>query len=232
MNDRGLHDLTEDTTGFGRADLRTCIDSLLRPRQVLEVYMTAGPDGGGLYARPLKLYLVLCGVMMLVLFLMGGADGLLASYPPEMIAPLVAASGKSGDAFMADFDGWISLTLVPILAVFYALAVAPFLRWWDGEDLGWRRAFRAGFALLNAWTLPLLPICWMFYMPAFAGWGMLAMTVVLVITFLRMGPGRWYGSVLGGVLKSLCLMLAVFVMSSLGTIPVIAIGLLGGRFGP
>ena len=67
MNDRGLHDLSQDTVGFGRAEWNTIRDSVLRPRQLLEAYMTAGPDGGGEYARPLKLYLLLCGILMLVL---------------------------------------------------------------------------------------------------------------------------------------------------------------------
>ena len=45
MNDRGLHDLSQDTVGFGRAEWNTIRDSVLRPRQLLEAYMTAGPDG-------------------------------------------------------------------------------------------------------------------------------------------------------------------------------------------
>lgn len=80
---QGLNELGEDTTGFGQLELRTLKDSLLRPAVVLEAYMTRGPTGGSQYARPLRLYLTLCGVLMLQLFLMGGTTIMFAGLPPR-----------------------------------------------------------------------------------------------------------------------------------------------------
>ena len=159
----GLNDLSDDALGFGLLELRTARDVVVRPRTVLEAWMTQGPTGGGHYARPLRLYLALNAILMLVLFLKGGTAMMLGGMPPEYLDPLIAASGKSRDAFMADADNWMSLVLVPLLSVFYALAATPLMRWWDPEKLGWRRGFRAAFAYLNALTVPLLPFSWWMY---------------------------------------------------------------------
>ena len=44
--------------------------------------MTLGPTGGGAYARPLRFYVALCGILMLQLFLMGGTELWLNALPP------------------------------------------------------------------------------------------------------------------------------------------------------
>ena len=233
MNDRGLHDLGEDATGFGRMEARTVWEMLARPATVLEAYMSGGPTGHGQYTRPLRLYLALCGVMMVILFLIGGAgEMMLGDMPEEALAPLLEGSGKSRDAFMADADGWMSLVMVPLLSALYALASAPLLRWWDPEDLGWRKSFRATFAFLNAWTIPLIPFTWMAYDRRYAALSLALMIVLSIVAFLRTGKGRWYASTLEGVGKSLVMALAVMVAATLGSFPVVAIGILGGVMAP
>lgn len=231
MNDRGLKHLSEDATGFGQAELRTLRDCLIRPRQVLEAYMTGGPEGGGIYARPLKLYLALCGILMLQLFVMGGSSMWLTTLSPETLDPLIEQSGKSRDAFMAHADNWMSLLLVPMNAVFYALFSAPLLRLWDDEDLGWRRAFRATFHYLNVWTIPIVPFGFLGYMPSTAVWFSLLMIVVGFVAFLRAGKDRWYSSTGVGVAKAALITLASFLASTVATVPLIAIGLAGGVYG-
>jgi hypothetical protein len=227
----GLNDLSDDALGFGVLELRTARDVVLRPRTVLEAWMTQGPTGGGHYARPLRLYLALNAILMLVLFLKGGTAMMLGGMPPEMLDPLVAASGKSRDAFMADADNWMTLVLVPLLSVFYALAAVPLMRWWDPDKLGWRRGFRAAFAYLNALTVPLLPFSWWMYEP---GPGQLIGTVALffiaIAAFMRMGAGRWYRSPVAGLAKALGLWLAIQLVGGIGYLPLFAIGLLAGRF--
>jgi len=227
----GLNDLSDDALGFGLLELRTARDLVLRPRTVLEAWMTQGPDGGGRYARPLRLYLALNAILMLVLFLQGGTAMMLGAVPPEMIDPLIAASGKSRDAFMADADNWMSLVLVPLLSVFYALAAAPLMRWWDPDKLGWRRGFRAAFAWLNALTVPLLPFSWWMYKP---GPGQLIGTVVLFViaitAFMRMGAGRWYSTPVFGLAKAFGLWLTIQLVGGIGYLPLFAIGLLAGRY--
>jgi hypothetical protein len=204
---------------------------VLRPREVLEAWMTQGPTGGGQYARPLRLYLALNAILMLILFLQGGTAIMLAGVPPEMIDPLIAASGKSRDAFMGDADNWMSLVLVPLLSVFYALAATPLLRWWDPEDLGWRRGFRAAFGYLNALTVPLLPFAWWMYDAGLGQTiGTAALFVIAVVAFMRMGAGRWYSTPLFGLAKAIGLWLAIQVIGAIGYVPLFAIGLLAGRF--
>lgn len=227
----GLNDLSDDALGFGALELRTAWDVVVRPRAVLEAWMTQGPSGGGRYARPLRLYLALNAVLMLILFLKGGSDMMLGWIPPATLDPLIAASGKSRDAFMSDADGWMSLVMVPVLSLFYALAAAPLLRWWDPDRLGWRRGFRAAFAWLNAVTVPLLPFAWWMYDPGPGqAIGSAALFVIAVAAFLRMGAGRWYSTPLFGVAKAVGLWLAIQLGGGVGMAPVLLIGVLAGRF--
>lgn len=227
----GLNELSDDALGFGGAELRTARDVMLRPRAVLEAWMTAGPSGGGRYARPLRLYLALNAILMLVLFLQGGSGMMLAGVQPSMLDPLIAASGKSRDAFMADVDGWMSLVMVPVLSLFYALAAAPLLRWWDPDTLGWRRGFRAAFGYLCVLTVPLLPFSWwMFGGGVGALIGNVALFIFAIAGFMRMGAGRWYSTPLFGLAKAFGLWVAIQLAGMVGFLPVLVIGLLAGRF--
>ena len=227
----GLSDLSDDALGFGVLELRTAHDVVLRPRAVLEAWMTQGPTGGGHYARPLRLYLALNAILMLVLFLQGGSAMMLGTMPPGMMDPLIAASGKSRDAFLGDADNWMSLVLVPLLSVFIALAAVPLLRWWDPEQLGWRRGSRAAFAYLNALTVPLLPFAWWMYEPGVGQLiGTVALFVIAIATFMRMGAGRWYRSPVAGLAKAFGLWIAIQLVGGIGYIPLFVIGVLAGRF--
>ncbi|MDY6923987.1 MAG: hypothetical protein SWI22_08525 [Pseudomonadota bacterium] len=227
-----LSDLSEDALGFGAAELVTARDLLLRPRQVLEAWMTRGPSGGGHYARPLRLYLGLNAILMLVLFLQGGTGLMLGGLGESMLQPMVEASGKSRDAFLADADNWMTLVLVPLLSLAYACVATPLLRWWDPEVLGWRRGFRAAFAYLCAWTVPMLPLSWWAYNIGPAGQAVAAALFVIgIVTFMRMGAGRWWRSPVAGLGKAVVLAVTIQLASVFGMLPVLAIGLLAGRFG-
>ena len=221
--------LAEDTIGFGMAELRTARDLLLRPRAALEAYMADGATGGGPYARPLRFYLALCGVLMVVLFLMGGMKQILADWPAEVLDPLLAHSGKSRDAFVADADGWISLIMVPFTAPFFAIAVAPLLKAWD-HGLDWRHAFRATFVFMNAWTLPMLPVSPFVYTRAYMAPGMAVLGVLLVVAFARMGRGRWWRTWPGCLARSLLLALACGIATLVSSNLVFVLGLLGAIF--
>jgi len=113
------------------------------------------------------------------------------------------------------------------------VAAAPLFRLWDRDDLGWRRGFRATFAWLCAWTVPMIPISWWGY-----GTEPIALVVSIVISllgvvaFMRMGHGRWFQSRFVGVIKALALMIVVYVASTIGGVAVIGIGVLGASIGP
>ena len=98
--------LADDVLGFGGRELVTARHLILRPATVLQAWMEQGAEGGGLHARPLRLYLAMNAFLMLILFIRGGAGFLLEDLPPEMLAAMVERSGKSVDAFTADADGW------------------------------------------------------------------------------------------------------------------------------
>lgn len=221
-------ELAEDVLGMGGREVVTVRDLLLRPATVLKAWMEGGADGGGVYARPLRLYLALNAILMLILFLKGGAGFMLEGYPPEVMAPLLEQAGKSRDAFIADADGWMTLVMVPLLSLFFALAATPLLRWWDQENLGWRKGFRATFAWLCAWTVPMMPLAWWGY-----GKGPVAAMVSLVImllgivAFVRMGHGRWFRSRAIGILKGFVLMIAVQIGAGFGGVLVGVIGIAG-----
>lgn len=230
--EKPAHDLADDVLGFAGREVTTVKDLVLRPRQVLTAWMEQGAEGGG-YARPVRLYLALNAILMLILFLRGGAGFLLADMPAEMMQPLLVQSGKSMDAFTADADGWMTLVMVPLLSALYALAAAPLFRLWDPADLGWRRGFRAAFGWLCAWTVLILPLSPFGYgrgpVAALVG---LAIVVLGVFAFVRMGRGRWFATTAAGIGKSILLMLAVQISGMLGFVLIIGIGLLGALVGP
>lgn len=224
-----IADVMAETTGFGAIEWRTFRDLLMRPRTVLDAYLERGPTGGGHYARPLGFYIALCGVLMFYMFLMNGMRGIIEQQPPAMLDSWIAQSGKSREAFIDDVDSWTSLVAVPILSVFYALGAAPLLKWWGGLD--WRRTIRATFALLCAWTVPILPLGPLPLMPQFALIGAVVMWGALFAAFVRMGRGLWFRSWPGGVLKALALAVGMMVSVLIGMTLVIRIGLMGATYG-
>ena len=52
-----ISDLSEDTLGFGGLEVHTVWQLVRNPRAVLDAWMTAGPTGGGAFARPFRLYM-------------------------------------------------------------------------------------------------------------------------------------------------------------------------------
>lgn len=222
-------DVAAEATGFGSTEWRTFRDLLVRPRAVLDAYLTRGPTGGGLYARPWGFYLALCGVLMFYLFLLGGLKGMIEQQPAAVLDSWIARSGKSREAFIDDADGWMSLVAVPLLSIFYALGAAPLLKWWGKLD--WRLTIRATFALLCAWTVPILPLGPLPLMKGYEAIGSLLMWGALFAAFLRMGRGLWFVSWPAGLAKAFLLAAAMFAAVIIGMIPVMQIAMMGGLYG-
>lgn len=232
-DDRGLHDLAQDTLGFGMMELRTAWAMVVRPRVSLDAYMRLGPTAGGTLARPLRLYLALNAIMMLVMFLQGGMEGMMVgSIPPEAWQSGADRAGKSVEEFIGDAESWISLALVPLGSAIYALMLAPLLRWWDPEDLGWRKGFRATFAYLNAVSVPYIPLTlFLFIDPRLYGLSVLYFLVLVIYGFLRAGRGRWFSNWFVGGVKALVLTAVILVAQIVVTLPLMLIGYLGGTYG-
>ncbi|MDZ4363247.1 hypothetical protein [Brevundimonas sp.] len=230
-DDNGLHHLAQDAIGFGMLEVRTAWAMLVRPRQSLELYMTLGPTAGGTLARPLRLYLALNAIMMLIMFFFGGMEGMFQGIPPEGMQALADNAGKTPEEFLADADGWMSLAMVPLSSAIYALILTPFLRWWDPEKLGWRKGFRATFVYLNVLTVPFVPLTLMMFDNRLLGSAMLIFVALTFFGFLRTGQGRWFSNWAVGALKAVVLGLVIVVAQFLSAIPMLLIGFLGGTYG-
>ena len=227
---QGAVHLAEDTTGWGLAEVRTARDLILHPRRLLEQWMTQGSTAGGHYSRPLRFYIGLNAIMMVVLFIRGGGF-IEVALPPPMVADWARSAGKSTEMFLADAENWLGLVLVPVFCALYALMAVPLLRWWDAEDLGWRRGFRATFAYLSAWTVLMVPLSWFTYDIGPVGMSMsVVMFLLSLVTFLRMGRGRWYRSPGIGVIKALALSITLYLASLIGMAPVLGIAIAGAMY--
>lgn len=224
-----LVDFAEEATGFGELEWRTFKDLLVRPREMLEAYLKNGPTAGGRYRRPMGFYIALCGVLTFYLFLVGGFEDIIKAQPPKVLNPWLERSGKSPELFFNDADDWMSLLGTPVLSVFYALACAPFLAWWSGLDR--RRALRASYVLLNAWTAPILMLGPLPYLQPYGAVAGLLIQVLLAVAFLRMGKGMWFVTWPGGVTKAVILFLALTASSFVGMIPVLYLSLFAASLG-
>ncbi len=223
-------ELAEDTLGFARRELHTIKDLVLRPSVVLKAMMEKGSDGGGVYTRPLRLYIGLSGIGTLLMFLNGG-DYFTSHISPERIASLAQMSGKSIDAFSADVESWSTLFLLPLSCTLYALVTVPLLRLWDPDSLGWKRAFRATFCWLSAWSILVLPVlCFGYGRSLLATLLTLLICLLGVVSFFRIGRGRWFESPVMGVLKGILLMILIMIANTTCTVIALNIGVHGAAY--
>jgi hypothetical protein len=217
--------------GFGLLEVRTAWAMLVRPRRSLELYMTLGPTADGTLARPLRLYLALNAIMMLMMFLFGGMEGMFQGLPPGAMQAMADNAAKTPEEFLADADGWMSLAIVPLGSAIYALMLTPFLRWWDPDNLGWRKGFRATFVFLNVLTVPFLPLTLMMFDPRLIAWSMPIFVGLTIYGFLRTGRGRWFSNWVVGALKAVALGLVIIVAQFITSVPLLLIGFAGGTYG-
>ena len=101
----GLSELAEDAVGFGGQELRLTRDLLLRPGAVMDAYDAHGSTAGGLYPKPLRYYLTLNGLYLLVITLLGGMESMFvrafASSSPTALPKVAARAGKSEGELIA-----------------------------------------------------------------------------------------------------------------------------------
>lgn len=209
-----VREFSEDVTGFGGAELRTTRDLYLRPSRVLDAYEAGAPDLGG-YTRPLRYYLSINGLYLLLIAVTGGFGRLLHAYPASVIEQVARWSGKTVQAAGSDLDKWYSLLAVPALALaLFGPLYLLFRRW---SAVGPRIAFRQVFTFLSCWTLygapPALVLMWF---PTLAALNLLTFPLVFLATYTRLGRGRWWRTTSGAWGKGLLLFLVVLLSSALG----------------
>ena len=80
--------------------------------------------------------------------------------------------------------------------------------------------------------MPITPLSWWAYNSGpVASWIALAIFIMAIVTFMRMGGGRWYQTPIVGLLKGIVLAVTMQIMGAIGMIPLLAIGLLAGAYG-
>lgn len=203
--------MAADATGFGAAELRMTRDLIVRPDVVLREQGRPGSP----YPKPLRYYLTLNGLYLVVIALVGGFENAFSSYWtafPEVMGRLVDVSGKSRDSFSADLDQWYSLTAVPIIA----LVSYPMLSWLLGRWTGARTVPGQTFTFLSAWTLMgMIPGLISLLVPSLSGLSALFILPILVMLILRMGRGVWWttaGQFVVRLLQAAAVMIALQIV--------------------
>lgn len=210
----GFSEFAEDAVGFGGQELRLTRDLFLRPAAVMDAYDARGATAGGLYPKPMRYYLTLMGLYLLLIALLGGFEGTLSGGGMDVVwGKVAAAAGKSQGEFMADLDQWYSLISVPITAVFFGGAAFLLIRRWSPADD--QQDFRQTFTYLNAYSVLAVPmgLVSVVYEP-FRAWMLPITFLLLAVTFARVGAGRWWRTRSGawgkGALMLLVNLVAIF----------------------
>lgn len=185
-------EFAEDAVGFGGQELRLTRDLLLRPAAVMDAYDARGGTAGGLYPKPMRYYLTLMGIYLLLIALLGGFEGALSGGGMDVLwGKLAVAAGKSQGEFMADLDQWYSLISVPITAAFFGGAAFLLIRRWSPADD--QQDFRQTFSYLNAYSVVAVPfgLASVAFEPL-RPWMLPITFLLLAVTFARVGAGRWW----------------------------------------
>jgi len=209
-----LKELAEDASGFGMGELRLTRDLILRPARAMDAYDEQGSTAGGLYPRPMRYYIGLNGLILLITALTGGSERTLSTSEPQVLEAWVKASGKTRDAFIADFDQWFSLLSVPLYTLVMVLPLFFLIQRWS--PLRWRADLGQTFTFLNAWTLYQMPIMVAFLIDpvTFKYLGVPLMLVLVLVVYARVGRERWWRTPVGAWLKGL-LLLVVTILAML-----------------
>ena len=200
----GIAELAEDAVGFGGQELRLTRDLLLRPRAVMDAYDAHGSTAGGLYPKPLRYWLTINGLYLLVSALAGGLERALqpsGARSQEGMTKIAAAAGKSVDEFQGDLEQWYSLVSLPLYALFMGGGLfLLFRRWSPGDD---RQDFRQTFTFLNGYTVLVIPLGLITVVlpTAYMAWAIPLSFAVIAITFSRMGRDRWWRTSAGAWVK-------------------------------
>jgi hypothetical protein len=227
----GLAELAEDAVGFGGQEIRLTRDLIVRPRAVLDAYDNHGPTAGGLYPRPLRYFLALNGVYLLLIALLGGFERTMDTLPQSALENLARGAGKSLDAFHADMDQWFSLLSVPIIAVFMAGVLFLLFRRWSPKDD--RADFRQTFTFMSGWTLYGAPLGLLgLVFPELSMIVIPGSLLLVVLLWARMGPGRWWRTTAGAWGRGLVLTLVMLIVQIPASVLLWVLAVAAARFLP
>ena len=175
-----------DATGFGAAEWSMTRALVSRPWAPIAALQEGADD----HSRPLRYFLVLNGVYVFFITVLGGFTGGFDRLPSDALEWGLNLSGKSRDAFAADFDQWYSLVAVPLISLCCVPPLALLFRRWAPSG---RAAVDQAFIYLSGWTLYGAPFG--LAMVAFPSTAVVLESTFLIvpaILFLRMGRGTWW----------------------------------------
>lgn len=228
----GLAELAEDAVGFGGQELRLTRDLALRPGKVMDAYDAHGPMAGGLYPKPLRYYLTIMGLYLVVIAILGGFEGQMSGPQfDQLLGGWMRDSGKSPGEFRADMDQWYSLASVPVTAIFFGGAAFLLIRRWS--PAGDRQDFNQTFTFINGYSVLGIPFGLIGILsPGVAMWMLPVSFTLMMITFVRVGRGRWFRTVLGAVGKGALLLLVTVLALIPASVLLLGVAAGGARFLP
>jgi hypothetical protein len=228
----GLAEFAEDAVGFGGQELRLTRDLFVRPRAVMDAYDAHGSTAGGLYPKPLRYYLTLNGLYLLVIAVLGGFErALTRGEGAETLGRLADLFGKNRQAFLADLDQWYSILAIPMFAIFIGGGAYLLIRKWSpGDD---RQDFRQTFTYLNAYTVLALPLgIGQLLFDGLTNVSLILTFVLLALTYVRVGAGRWWRTPAGAWGKGLLLMLVLAFSTGLAATVAMSLAMFGAGLLP
>ena len=216
----------EDATGFGAAEWRMTRDLVLRPAATVEDQQADETR----YPRPSRYFLILNGVYVTVVNVIGGFTGVLALLPIAAVELGLRLSGKSIDAFSADFDQWYSWVAIPIVSLCCVPPLAWLFRRWTSAS---RAPTRQAFTFMSGWTLYGIPVGLISLTnPSTAAALSPALVVILVLLFIRMGRGVWWTTGPQAARRAALLLAVLAVAYMPASLMVVAAAFAGASFMP
>ena len=227
-----MAEFAEDAVGFGGQELRLTRDLFLRPAAVMDAYDAHGPTAAGLYPRPLRYYLTVMGLYVLVIALFGGFERQMSGEAFDtLFTPLATAAGKSLVEYRADFEQWYSLLAIPVTAVFFGGACWLLIRKWSLA--GDRHDLHQTFTYLNAFSILGIPCGLATVLVPSLSYIMLPLSFALMaLTYARVGAGRWWRTPAGAWGKGALLLVANLIAYLPAVMVMLGVSILGARFLP
>jgi len=227
-----LKEMAEDASGFGVAELRLTRDLIVRPAAAMAAYDEHGSTAGGKYPRPLRYYLALNGLILLINAMAGGVERTVMAGDARLLDLLVRRTDKSREEFIADMDQWVGILSVPAYTLVMVLPIFLLISRWS--PLNWRADLGQTFSYLNAWTLYQTPLMVLVLIDpsGFAGLSVALMLALGVVVYARVGRGRWWRTAAGAWGKGALLTLVILVAMIPASVAVFGGAALGAIYLP
>lgn len=215
-----------EVLGIDGRGLRLLRDVFVRPRRVFADFLDGTVHA---YAPPLRVWLWVYGLHVVVLLTIGGAGGLFdridAAQEGTSFYELLERSGVQQARFAEVAGNWWTF-LNPLIALIYSIPAAAILgAFRRGTNLTEQaNIYLACFLAASTVALVARPL-FIELNPAYAGLTGLLQAAIFALTFARGASGNGYfGSWFGGVIKTI-LLGGVFLLTTLASAITLIVGI-------